>query len=154
MKRPRREGLARAKREMNGGQEKFRQAALAYLAYGILYMAGALTLAAAGASPRAMGRGAWVWFGIGAVVLVLFPWLLWRGSKWFARLLVLLMALRAYGVLRVALAGGGPVPLPGGVSIPMAAGAWVFFLVTVAAAAIVARAAWQLGPAPERRGSP
>lgn len=132
---------------MSGGQGKSRQAALAYLAYGILYMAGALYLAAAGASSRAMGRGAWIWFGAGAVLLVLFPWLLWRGSKWFARLLVLLMVLRAYGVLRVALAGGKPVPLPGGGTLPMGIGAWIFFLITVAAGAVVARAAWDFGAA-------
>lgn len=135
---------------MSGGQEKYRQAALAYLAYGILYMAGALYLAGAGASPRAMGRGAWIWFGVGAVVLVLLPWLLWRGSKWFARLLVLLMVLRASGVLRVALAGGEPVPLPGGGMIPLGLGAWVFFLITVAAAVMVARAAWDFGAARDR----
>ncbi len=136
---------------MSRGQEKYRQAALAYLAYGVLYMAGALYLVAAGASPRAMGRGAWIWYAAGALILVLFPWLLWRGHKWFARLLVLFMAFRAYGVLRVALTGGEMIPLPGGGGVPTATGAWVFFLVTVAAAAIVARAAWDFGP--EQRGS-
>ena len=73
------------------------------------------------------------------------PWLLWRGYKWFARVLVFLMVYRAWEVLKIALAPGfKEVPLPGGGSIPMVYGALAFFLLTVGAAAMVARAAWDL----------
>lgn len=130
---------------MASQETKFRQAAWAYGLYGVSYLGGAIYLAAMGVAPRALTSGDWVWFGLGGIILILFPWLLWRGYKWFARLLVFLMAYRAFEVLRIALAPGfKEVPLPGGGSIPMTYGALAFFLLTVGAAAIVARAAWDL----------
>lgn len=130
---------------MAAREEKFRHAAWGYGVYGVLYLGGALYLAATGASPRALRAGAWVWFALGSIIVVLFPWLLWRGFTWFARLLVLLMAYRAWEVLQVALTPRiEAVVLPWGGSIPMAYGAAAFFLVTVGAAALVARAAWDL----------
>jgi hypothetical protein len=128
---------------MTTREEKFRQAAWAYAVYGVCYLGGAVYLAVMGVTPRALTSRDWVWFALGGVILILFPWLLYRGYRWFARVLVLLMAYRAWEVLRIALAPGvKEVVLPGGGSIPMAYGAGAFFLLTVGAAAVVARAAW------------
>jgi hypothetical protein len=53
------------------------------------------------------------------------------------------MAWRALEVLRVALRSAtAAVPAPWNGEIPFRAGAAVFFLVTIAALALVARAAW------------
>ena len=130
---------------MTSRELKFHHAAWAYAIYGVSYLGGAVYLAAMGVTPRALASRDWVWFGLGGIILILFPWVLWRGYTWFARVLVLLMAYRAFEVLKIALAPGlKEVPLPGGGSIPMAYGALAFFLLTVGAAAMVARAAWDL----------
>jgi len=130
---------------MPSQETKFRQAAWAYAVYGASYLGGAIYLAVMGVTPRALTSGDWIWFALGGMILFLFPWLLWRGYKWFARVLVFLMAYRAWEVLKIALAPASKdVALPGGGSIPMAYGALAFFLLTVGAAAMVARAAWDL----------
>ncbi|KRT71209.1 MAG: hypothetical protein XU15_C0002G0382 [candidate division NC10 bacterium CSP1-5] len=130
---------------MTSRELKFRHAAWAYAIYGACYLGGAVYLAAMGVAPRALTSRDWIWFALGGMILILFPWLLWRGYTWFARLLVFLMALRAFEVLKIALAPGvKDVALPGGGSIPMTYGALAFFLLTVGAAAVVARAAWDL----------
>jgi len=89
---------------MASQQEKFRKAAWAYVAYGVCYLGGALYLAAMGIAPRALRSGDWVWFAMGGVIVILFPWLLWRGFKWFARVLVFLMTYRAWEVGKITLA--------------------------------------------------
>lgn len=130
---------------MASQQEKFRKAAWAYVAYGVCYLGGALYLAAMGIAPRALRSGDWVWFAMGGVIVILFPWLLWRGFKWFARVLVFLMAYRAWEVGKITLAPRiETVVLPWGGSIHTNYPAAAFFLLTVGAAAMVARAAWDL----------
>jgi hypothetical protein len=125
-------------------EEKFKQAAWAYLGYGILYWVGGFYLATRGI---AVGRGV-VWFVLGAIFILLFPWLIARGHRgrgylWFCRILTLFVAYRAFEVGRVALAPKfQSVPLPGGGEIPMSVGAGVFFLIALAAGSLLARAAW------------
>jgi hypothetical protein len=129
---------------------RFKQAAIAYAVYGIIYLAGALYLVSQGIGTRGMkGAGAaLVWFVLGVLFIVVFPWLISRGARsrgslWFTRILTLLVAYRAFEVGRVALAPKfRAVPLPGGGEIPMALGAGIFFLITLATAAMLARAAW------------
>ncbi len=129
-------------------EEKFRQAAWAYLIYGVVYWLGGLYLATRGI---AIGGGI-VWFVLGALFVVVFPWLIARGPRgwgylWFTRILTLLVAYRAYEVGRVALAPKfRSVPLPGGGEVPMSVGAGIFFLITLATAAMLARAAWSRQP--------
>jgi len=129
-------------------QVKFRQAALSYLIYGCLYLAGAAYIAASGVSGRAMtGRSAFLWFGIGAILVILFPWLISKGYVWFTRILVLLVLFRAVGVVRVIVRPTiAAVPLIGGIELPMRAGAFFFLLVTLGAGYMLARAAWDLSP--------
>ena len=125
-------------------EEKFRRAAWAYFAYGVVYWLGGLYLATRGLT---VGRG-FFWFVLGAVFVVVFPWLIARGSRgtfslWFTRILTLLVAFRAFGVGRVMIAPTVPsVPLPGGGEIPMSVGAGLFFLITLVTMAMLARAAW------------
>jgi hypothetical protein len=134
---------------MTAREARFRQAAWTYLAYGIVYLGGAIYLASLGIGARGMRVGAaLVWFVLGVLFILVFPWLISRGTRgwgylWFARVLTLLVAYRAFEVGRVALAPRVPsVPLPGGGEAPMALGAWAFFLVTVLTLAMLARAAW------------
>lgn len=125
-------------------EDKFRQAAWAYFLYGVVYWLGGLYVATRGITA---GRGI-IWFVLGAVFIVVFPWLIARGARgwgylWFTRILTLLVAFRAFGVGRVMLAPTiSTVPLPGGGETPMSLGAGVFFVVTLATMAMLARAAW------------
>jgi hypothetical protein len=129
-------------------QAKFRQAALSYLIYGCLYLAGAAYIVASGISGRAMtGRSVLVWFGVGAILAILFPWLISKGYVWFTRALVVLVLFRAIGVARVIIRPTiATVPIPGGIELPMRAGAFFFLLVTLGVGFMLARAAWDLRP--------
>ena len=139
---------------MTPREAKFREAAIAYLVYGIVYMAGAIYLVSRGIGVRGMtGRTAGiVWFVLGALFIVVFPWFIAKGAErrgylWFSRILTLLVAFRAFGVGQVALRPTIPtVPLPGGGEISIATGAWVFFLMTLATMVMLARAAWSRSP--------
>ncbi len=125
-------------------EEKFKQAACTYFVYGVVYWFGGLYLAARGV---AVGRGS-LWFVLGALFIAVFPWLIARGARgrgylWFCRILTLLVAYRAFEVGRIALAPRfRSVPLPGGGELPMNLGAGMFFLITLATMAMLARAAW------------
>ena len=133
---------------------KFRAAALAYLVYGVVYWIGGAYLALQGIGVRgATARSGVVWIAVGLVLAVGIPWLLWTRPAWFerwilsrrdfARILTALMAFRAWHVLRVALRPEtASVPAPWGGEITFRLGAAVFFVVTVAALAFVAGAAW------------
>ena len=134
--------------EMSIQQVKFRQAALSYLIYGCLYLAGAAHIAASGVSGRATtSRSALVWFGVGAILVILFPWLISKGYVWFTRVLVLLVLFRAVGVVRVIVRPTiAAVPLIGGIELPMRLGAFLFLLLTLGAGYMLARAAWDLSP--------
>ena len=98
---------------MATSEEKFSQAARCYLGYGLVYWLGGAYLAAEG-----IGAGSGlVWVALGAVFVVLFPWLIARGARgpgylWFARLLTLAVAWRAVMVGRAVVAPRFPsVPL-------------------------------------------
>jgi hypothetical protein len=132
--------------------QKFRQAAWAYFAYGLVYWVGGLVLQAQGFGPRGMERSGAAWFVVGALFVLVFPWLLARewplfdrfvlSRRDFARLLALLVALRAWEVSRIARTATGQVTVAPGVEVAMGTGAWAFFAVTVGAAFMVSRAAW------------
>ena len=130
-------------------QEKFRQAAWGYFIYGVLYWFGGLYLQLSGLGPRGRWPGRFEWlilaglFLVGALFVVVFPWLISRGARgagylWFVRILALLVGYRAFEVGRIALRGGPPSNMPEMIH----AGAWAFFLITLAAMALLSRAAW------------
>ena len=141
-------------------EERFRQAAWTYFGYGMLYMVGAIYLVTQGVGARGTQAAPVVaWFVLGTLFIVVFPWLIARGTRgrryvWFTRVLTLLVAFRAFGVGRVMIAPSVPsVPLPGGGELPMRLGAGIFFLMTLAAVAMLVRAAWSRGPSWRRDGA-
>lgn len=134
--------------------QKFRTAAGAYLVYGATYWIGGTYLALHGIGVRGEAARAGVaWIVIGLALALAIPALLSRRRAWFerwilsrrdfARILTALMAFRAWHVLRVALRPEtASVPAPWGGEVTFRLGAAVFFVVTVAALMLVARAAW------------
>jgi hypothetical protein len=139
-----------------GEEARYRQAAWTYFAYGIVYWLGGLALAQSGLGPRGMERGGAAWFVVGALFVIVFPWLLVRARAWFdrwvlsrrdfARILALLVALRAIEVARIARMPRAELVPVLGFAVPMAFGAWVFCALTVVTAIMVARAAWSHEP--------
>jgi hypothetical protein len=130
---------------MAARDERYRQAAWAYALYGVVYWLGGLALAAAGLGPRGMERGRWAWFVIGALFVLIIPWVLtrqWRLRRAFAAVLALLVAYRAFEVARIA---GAPraetVPVLG-VDVPFRMGAWAFCFLTLVTAVMLVRASW------------
>lgn len=135
---------------MTSRESKFRQAAWTYFGYGILYMAGAMYLESQGIGARGMigGTRTVIWFLLGALIILLFPWLISKGAQgrgylWFTRILALLVAFRAFEVGRIALRGSAfTMPAIGGGISPTRMGTWAFFLITLVTLIMLARAAW------------
>ena len=136
-------------------ERRFRQAAWTYLGYGIVYWLTALYLELAVFPVR--GRPL-VWFGVGALIAVGVPPLLYRRRRWFerwvlsrrdcTRILAVLVAIRALYVARLALVGAESTRMPafGGGVPPSPLGAWLMALVAALTATMLARAAWQGEP--------
>ena len=141
---------------MATGEARYRQAAWTYVAYGVVYWFGGLVLARGGLGPRGMERGGTAWFVVGALFVVVFPWLLVKERAWFdrwvlsrrdlARVLTLLVALRAVEVARIAWMPRAETVSVLGLDVSIRAGAWVFCLLTVVTAVMLARAAWSRDP--------
>jgi hypothetical protein len=135
---------------------RFRDAARAYLVYGVVYWVGAAYAAFHGIGVRAEGRIDWrgmMWVILGLVFVILIPYLLRRRRPWFerwilsrrdfARIISLSMAWRAVEVgTRALRPQSASVPAPWGGELSFRVAYAVFFVVTVAALAFVARAAW------------
>jgi hypothetical protein len=131
---------------------RFRQAAWTYLVYGAIYWVTALYMQLRVFEVRGPLL---VWFGIGALIALGVPWLLIRRRRWFerwiltrrdfARILAVLVAVRAFAVAWLALRGPGGMRMPNlGGGVPTnALGAWMMALVAAATAVMLARASWQ-----------
>src|SRR5437773_2242416 len=112
-------------------EDRFRAAAYAYLGYGVVYWIGGVYLALHGVGVRGGPRmqAGLGWVVIGLILVALIPYLLSHPRAWFerwlvsrrdfARLLVLLMAVRAYHVGRVAVR-----PDPATVAAPRGGELW------------------------------
>jgi hypothetical protein len=130
---------------------RFRLAARAYFVYGVVYWLGGIWLWL-----HDVGRGSvWsvVWILVGATLVVLIPFLLRRRRPWFerwilsrrdfARIVAVFMFARVLAVARVVFrADTVVVAAPWGGEISYRAGGAVFLVVTLAALALIARAAW------------
>lgn len=137
-------------------EARYHQAAWTYVAYGVVYWLGGLVLASGGLGPRGMERGGTAWFVVGALFVVVFPWLLVRERGWFdrwvlsrrdfARVLTLLVVLRAIEVARIARMPRAETVSVLGLAVSLRAGAWAFCLLTVVTAVMLARAAWSREP--------
>lgn len=115
---------------------KFRQAAIVYLHYAILYEAGAYVLLQRGLFPAARGPE-WVWFVIGAAIAAIVVALLWWWQNvWLARVIWALVAFRLPTLVEGAFFGSD-LAVP---QLLYAAGALVI-LVNMWA---LARAAWDV----------
>jgi hypothetical protein len=124
---------------------KYNQAAIGYLVYGVIYLAGAIYLAQIG---EGRDGTAW-WYLVGAAMALGFPYLIWKRFKWVTRILAVLVLVRVIGLVRIALrAGTEQVPLPWGGEITTAQGAILFMLIAAATGILLARAGWQRSPAP------
>ena len=140
---------------MTALERRFRQAAWTYLGYGLVYWFTALYLQLTVFPVR--GRSLF-WFGAGALIAVGVPPLLYRPRRWFerwvlsrrdlARILAVLVAIRALFVARLALVGAESMRMPsvGGGVPPSPLGAWLMALIAAVTAAMLARAAWQAEP--------
>jgi len=141
---------------VSAGERKFRQAAFAYLAYGVVYWVTALYLQLTVLPVRGPLL---VWFGAGALIAIGCPWVLAAPRAWFerwvlsrrdfARILAVLVALRAVLVARIALMGAEAMRMPSfGGGVPASgAGAWLMAAIAAATAVMLARAAWHDGSA-------
>ncbi len=126
--------------------QKYRQAAIAYLIYGLLYLGGAIYAASTGMSERASLTGGSIgWFILGSLVVALFPYLIWSGYKWFTRILAVLLMLRITGLIFTLTTQGRPViAMPGGAQLPGAIGTLSFLFVTLVTFGMLVRAGWNL----------
>lgn len=116
---------------------KFRQAAIAYLHYGVLYFFGARVLLERGLFPTTRGPE-WVWFVLGVAILALVVWgLWWWQNAWFARGIWLLVALRLPTLMEGAFFGGATGGIPRSLYLAAA-------LVVLAVMAALSRAAWDV----------
>jgi len=123
---------------------KYNQAAIGYLVYGLIYLAGAIYLGRIGRGPD----GTVLWYLIGAGMAFGFPYLIWKRFKWMTRVLAVLVLVRVIGLVRIAArAESDSVPLPWGGEIATSHGAIVFMLIAVLTCFLLARAGWQRSPA-------
>ena len=130
--------------------DRFRTAARAYFAYGIVYALGGSYLFWLGLG-RGVPRG-WVFVIAGWALVVLIPFLLRRPRAWFerwvlsrrdfARIVAVFLAVRVIEVARIAATSGAAAPAPWSGVVTYRAGGTVFALVTLVALVFVARAAW------------
>lgn len=119
---------------------KYNQAAVGYLVYGLIYLAGAIHLGRIGKGPD----GSVWWYLLGAAIAFGFPYLIWKRLKWFTRALAVLVLVRVIGLVRIAAqAESDAVPLPWGGEIVTWQGTVVFMLVAVVTCILLARAGWQ-----------
>lgn len=132
-------------------EQRYHQAAITYLVYGLMYLSGAVYLAEVG-----FVRGSsWVWFLVGVVFVLVLPPLIWKGFTWFTRLLAVLVAVRVVGLIRVILHDDGArVPLPWSGTIPLTLGAAIFALVAAGTCAMLIRAGWTWPPGAGDRPAP
>ena len=116
---------------------RFRQAAIVYLHYAILYLAGAWALYERGLFPEPRGP-AWIWFAAGIAIAGIVVWgLWWWQNPWFARAIWLLVALRLPTLVEGAFLGGAIEGIPSTLYLAAA----VVVLINLGA---LARAAWDL----------
>lgn len=126
---------------------KYRQAAVGYLIYGLIYLAGAVYLSTREQAPQ---EGL-IWFGLGALMVIVIPVVIWKEFKWITRILALLVAVRVFGLLRVISTGEhDSVEVPWGGEISIQTGAIAFLIIAAAECYLLIRAGWDLGDGRDR----
>ncbi|MBI2061421.1 MAG: hypothetical protein HYT87_16910 [Nitrospirae bacterium] len=90
-------------------RKPFTQAAIAYLVYGLLYEGFALQKIVSHGLPPGLSKVYAAFFlTVGLLITLLFPYLLFKGHRWFARLLSVFVGLRALAIAAILL--GLPLP--------------------------------------------
>ena len=123
----------------------YKQAAIAYLIYGVIYLVGAIYLSQAGLSDRGdMGNGGWIWYVVGGLFVVVFPLLIWKEIRWFTLLIAFFMLYRVYELTRIAMdAQPDLIPMPWGGDMTRSTGAIIFAVVAVLTMGMLLRAGLQ-----------
>lgn len=120
-------------------ERKYHQAAVTYLVYGLIYWLGGLYLIEIGVS-RQDGT---LWLLIGAAFVLVFPPLIWKGFKWFTRILAVLMGVRVIGLGRVIMNDAGQtIRLPWNAEVAQVVGAYIFLAIAAMTCFMLARAGW------------
>lgn len=128
---------------MTAEVRNYHQAAVAYLIYGLIYLAGAVYLTRIGESVRGAGPGSVWWFLFGALMVVIMPLLIWNGFKWVTRILAVLVFVRIAGLLHLmATEASAAVPLPGGMELSRTYGTAAFGAIAAVAFVFLVRAGW------------
>lgn len=117
--------------------DPFRRAAVIYFIYGAIYFLGAIVQLTSERKVQFFGFVPWwVFYVLGAIVMVGFPLLVWNRLKWFTRILVFGPLIKAGTLaareLPAELAGGSINPFP-----------WIFFLAAIWATAHIFYAGWR-----------
>ena len=130
---------------MQPANKYYKEAAIAYLIYGIIYLAGAIYLSQIGLSDRgAMDNGGWIWYAVGALMVVGFPLIIWRGVRWFTLLIASFMLYRVYELTRIAFdAQQDFLPMPWGGDMTRSTGAIIFAVIAVLTMGMLLRAGLQ-----------
>ena len=131
---------------MATSHQKYQQAAITYFIYGIIYLIGAIYIAQAGLTEKTAGPyGGFFYFALGGLFVIVIPVLIWKGFKWFTRILALFMIYRIYGLITVILKDDGKlVPLPGGMEISFQTGGIIFVIAAAVTCLMLIRAGWDL----------
>lgn len=83
-------------------QKRFTHAALAYLSYGIAYEGFAALRIWEGGLPSGVPISTTAsYLIIGAVIMLVFPYFIYRGYRWFTRLIAFLVGLRAIALIGI-----------------------------------------------------
>jgi hypothetical protein len=83
--------------ELNALARKYRQAAVCYFGYGVLYLARIVALGVRSGwnlhgYPRAV---AWIFLPLGLLITLAFPYFIWRQVRWFTMALAIVVFIRA-----------------------------------------------------------
>lgn len=109
---------------------KYRQAAVLYFAYGVLYLSKVVVMGReSGWNMHGYPRWvAWIFIPVGAIITIAFPYFIWRQVRWFTMVLAAVVFIRAVYLFVQPEVGFYLGP----------------FLVAAATAWMLARAAWDL----------
>ena len=114
-----------------------RQAAIAYLIYGIIYMGGAFVLDANGVSDRPLTMG---YIVVGIIMAVGIPLLINKGYTYFNWFIILFMGYRVFELIRLTINDSGKSVDFLGMDISLFAGKIVFALIAAVVAGMILRA--------------
>ena len=84
-------------------RKRYRQAAIAYLVYGLVYLLGAFLALTPARQTDFHGVPWWVFYVLGFLVAIGFPIMIWKRFVWFTRILAVLPAYRGFVLVKRAI---------------------------------------------------